>query len=86
MKKYDSVKDAVSDLENRGYTENFGEDEHCLYCQDLRLRLAPEDFIIDEVYRFGINAEGGVSSTVYAISSSEGLKGVLLDEPTNEPG
>ncbi|MCG2615747.1 phosphoribosylpyrophosphate synthetase [Terrimonas sp. NA20] len=86
MKNYGSVQDAISDLENRGYTESFEEDEHCLYCQDLRLRLAPEEFKVDEVYHFGTKAGEEAGCLLYAISSSEGLKGVLLAEPGREQG
>ncbi|MET0462140.1 MAG: phosphoribosylpyrophosphate synthetase [Chitinophagaceae bacterium] len=80
MRNYESLNDAISDLESRGYTESFEEDQYCLYCQDLRLRITPEEFIVDEVHRFGVSGEGGGRCTLYAISSGERLKGVLVDD------
>ena len=79
MRKYQSLKDAMADLEKRGYQENFEEEEFCLYCRDLRLRLAPEEFSVDEEYRFEKETKPGDSYVLYAISSSAGIKGIMVD-------
>ncbi|RYG45863.1 MAG: phosphoribosylpyrophosphate synthetase [Chitinophagaceae bacterium] len=79
MKNYQTLADAVVDLEKRGYQENFEEEEFCLYCRDLRLRLPAEEFSVDEVYRFENDASTGDNAVLYAISSSFGIKGIKVD-------
>jgi hypothetical protein len=79
MKNYESLVDALDDLRKRGYESDFATDKVCLYCGDLDIRLDPEDFHIDEAYRFegGSNPDDNV--VLYAISSSTGVKGILVD-------
>lgn len=80
MKNYQSLAEALDDLRTRGYESDFGTETTCLYCGDLDLRLNPEEFHIDESYRFeddDSSPEG--SAVLYAISSSTGVKGTLVD-------
>src|ERR1700741_3899614 len=79
MKNYESLVDALDDLKKRGYEADFATETICLYCGDLDIRLDPEDFHVDEVYRFEGNSNPDDSSVLYAISSSTGVKGTLLD-------
>jgi hypothetical protein len=79
MKNYDSLVDALDDLRNRGYLADFGTQAICLYCGDLDLRLSPEEFNVDEVYRFEGDSSPDDSAVIYAISSSTGVKGTLID-------
>jgi len=78
MENYQSPEDALDNLRKRGYEADFATGTYCLYCGDLDIRLDPEDFHIDEVYRFEGNASPGASFTLYAITSSTGLKGTLM--------
>jgi hypothetical protein len=43
------------------------------------LQLSPEAFIVDEFYRFEGMSSTDDNSIVFAISSENGLKGVLVD-------
>ena len=79
MKNYDSLIDALSDLKKRGYEEDFETETTCLYCSDLDMRLNPEAFHVDEVYRFEGDSNPDDNSIVYAISSTTGVKGTLVD-------
>ena len=79
MKNYNSVADALDDLKNRGYDEDFETQSTCLYCNDLDLRLIEEEFHVDEVYRFEEDAHPDHNAVVYAISSSAGIKGTIVD-------
>jgi len=78
MKTYESLVDALDDLRKRGYETDFATETVCLYCGDLDLRLDPEDFHVDEVYRFEGNTDPADEAVVYAIESKAGLKGVLV--------
>jgi hypothetical protein len=79
MKSYDSIVEALNDLKSRGYDADFGLASVCLYCGDLDLRLNPEEFNVDEVYRFEGDSNPDDSAVVYAISSTAGVKGTLVD-------
>lgn len=79
MKNYESLVDALDDLKQRGYEADFATDSACLYCGDLDLRLNPEEFNVDEVYRFEGDSTPDDSAVLYAISSSTGVKGTLVD-------
>ena len=68
MENYQSLEEALDNLRKRGYEADFSPDTDCLYCEDLDIRLDPEDFHIDEIYRFA----------VYAITSATGVKGTLV--------
>ena len=79
MKTYDSLVDALSDLKKRGYEADFETASFCLYCADLDIRLNPEAFHVDEVYRFEGDSNPDDSAIVYAITSDTGVKGTLVD-------
>jgi hypothetical protein len=78
MKNYESLTDTLADLKGKGYNEDFDIEPNCLYCGDLDLRLDPDDFHVDEIYRFKGNANTE-QPVLYAISTSAGTKGILVD-------
>lgn len=80
MKNYESLVDALNDLKERGYWADFGTDTVCLYCGELDIRLNPEEFHVDEVYRFDGDSNANNSKVLYAITSATGMKGTLIDE------
>ena len=79
MKNYESLVDALDDLRKRGYDADFSTQAICLYCGDLDMRLDPQDFMVDEVYRFEGNSDPDDNVVLYAISSSNGVRGTLVD-------
>lgn len=80
MKNYQSLTEALDDLKTRGYEADFATETTCLYCGDLDMRLNPEEFHIDEVYRFeDDDSSPDGSAVLYAISSSTGVRGILVD-------
>ena len=79
MKSYDTVTEALNDLQARGYTENFNLEKDCLVCEEKKIFLNPDDFEVDETYRFEGNTDPGDENVVYAISSSKHkIKGVFM--------
>ena len=78
MKNYESLGDALSDLRKEGYEDDFATESFCLYCSDLDMRLDPEHFHVDEIDRVEGNSNPDNSPTVYAISSSAGVRGTLV--------
>ena len=79
MKNYDSLAEALTDLKSRGYEQDFETQPNCLYCGDLDIRLDPEDFKVDEVYRFEGESSPDENTILYAISSSSGAKGTIAE-------
>src|SRR4030095_176540 len=79
MKSYESVVDALNDLRNKGYEADFSTSTDCLYCGDLDIRLNPEEFHVDEIYRFDSDSTPANNCVIYAITSSTGVKGTLVD-------
>jgi len=79
---YDTLSAAVNALIERGYTTDFllQDDKECLLCQSHSLELSPDEFTIDEVYRFEGNSDPGDESVVFAISSSKhNIKGLVIN-------
>lgn len=81
-KSYDTVSEAVNDLQNLGYTVDFSiiADKECIVCHRTRTELSPDEFEIDEFYRFEGDTDPGDEMIVYAISSTKNnVKGILVN-------
>lgn len=79
---YDTVTEAVKDLQKQGYTIDFAvlAEKECLICHQTATELSPEDFEIDHFYRFEGNSDPGDEMIVYAISSiKNNVKGIVIN-------
>lgn len=79
---YDTLSEAVNDLIKRGYTTDFllQDEKECLYCKEHSLELSPDEFVIDEVYRFEGDSDPADESIVFAISSARhNVKGMVIN-------
>ncbi|MGC4022841.1 MAG: phosphoribosylpyrophosphate synthetase [Cyclobacteriaceae bacterium] len=79
MKIFETVSDAVTDLKLRGYSSDFNLHPEWIECTPMSLRLKPDEFHVDEVHRFEGATDPDDSAVLYAISSTTGVKGLLLD-------
>lgn len=81
LRNYDTVSEAINDLIKRGYTYDFEiTNEACLYCVNAEIQLSPEEFEIDETYRFEGDTDPGDEMIVFAISSKHHkLKGIVMN-------
>tara|TARA_R110000868_G_scaffold83058_5_gene234713 strand:+ start:15099 stop:15392 length:294 start_codon:yes stop_codon:yes gene_type:complete len=79
MKNYDTLSEAINDLQANGYTHDFNLNTECLECAPLKIEVYPEDFKVDQVYRFEGMSSTDDNSILYAISSKNGIKGLLVD-------
>ncbi len=91
MRSYETLSEAVNDLIKRGYTHNFNIACDAIECSSIDLKLHPEDFEINEFYRFEGDSNPDDEEVVYAITSKDGIKGILVnaygaysDEMSNE--
>ncbi len=80
MRTYNTLSEAINDLTKKGYTANFNIKSDCLECAENELLLRPDEFEIDEIYRFQEMSDLDNESILYAISSSQNnIKGLLVN-------
>lgn len=79
MSNYDTLYEAINDLQQRGYTYDFNLKPECLECASLKMEIHPENFEIDEVHRFEGMSSTDDNSILYAISYKNDIKGLLVD-------
>ena len=79
MKTFETLSQAITALKTRGYTNDFNLHPEWIECQPLNKKLRPEEFHVDEVHRFEGMTNPDDSSVLYAIASTGGLKGLLVD-------
>lgn len=79
MKNYDTLSEAINDLQAKEYTYDFNLKPECLECASLKIQIQPENFKVDKTYRFEGMSSTDDNSILYAISSKNGIKGLLVD-------
>jgi Fe2+ or Zn2+ uptake regulation protein len=77
--EYDTVYEAIADLQQRGFVHNFNTQQDALVCEDIDLRLHPDQFTVVEYHRFEGMTDPADAAVVYAIRSDKGIKGVLVN-------
>jgi len=81
-RSYDTLSEAVNDLQKKGYIQDFlfSEDGECLLCAGKSTELSPEEFVIDDIYRFEGMTDPGDESILFAISSRDNLiRGLIVN-------
>ena len=81
MKNYDTLLDALKDIQERGYTEDFNvsNDDDTLICVQKDIKLTADEFEIDEFHRFEGPSNPDDMSILYAIRSDKyNVKGSLV--------
>lgn len=82
QRNYETVSEAIADLIKRGYVTDFSVlvDKECLVCHKTDRELSPDDFEIDETYRFEGDSDPGDEMIVFAISSAKyDMKGYVVN-------
>ena len=80
METYETLSEAVNDLQRKGYTYNFNVQGNVLMCNENNIQLRPSDFIIDSIFRFEGDTDPGDENILYAISSPKhNVKGLLVN-------
>lgn len=75
-----TLSEAINGLVKLGYTHDFNIKEECIVCNRTNITLSPDEFQIDEFYRFEGDSDPEYQSILYAISSSKfDLKGTLVN-------
>jgi hypothetical protein len=79
MKAYETLSQAIAELKKSGYINDFNLHPEYIECPPLKLKFAPVEFHVDQVHRFEGMSSTDDNSVLYAISSSDGVKGLLMD-------
>ena len=79
MKNPETLSEAVTLLQQDGYTEDFNIQSNFIECKNIDLKISPEEFLIDKFYRFEGDTDPDDEEVVYAISSDKHkMKGILV--------
>jgi hypothetical protein len=78
MKHFETLTEAMEDLHGRGYEHEFGPKKDFLEEISTGTRLKSEEFVVDEFHRFEGTSDPGDEMTLYAITASNGMKGVFV--------
>ena len=81
-RNYETVSEAVNDLNKRGYVTDFSilVEKECLICNKTAAQLSPDEFEIDEIYRFEGMTDPGDEMIVFAISAiKHNMKGIVVN-------
>jgi len=73
---YDTVSRAIETLREQGYTTDFNIEGNSLICSEGKFNA--ENFEVIDVYRYEGDTDPADEAAVYAIQSSNGLKGILV--------
>jgi hypothetical protein len=80
MESYTTLVDAINGLKAKGYTEDFNIKENYIDCNNGKYQLSPDDFKVDNVFRFEGESDPEDQSVLYAISAEKyNLKGLLVN-------
>lgn len=78
-KNYKNLLEAVESLQKRGYIYNFRYQDSSLQCGEISEKLTAKDLTIAEYYRFEGMSDPEDNSIIYAIESTQGHKGIVID-------
>ena len=73
---YGTVSEAIKKLRAQGFTVDFNLDENCIICNTNKFNV--DEFEIVDVYRYEGDSDPADEAAVYAIQSSDGVKGILV--------
>jgi hypothetical protein len=74
---YGTITEALEQLRKRGFTVDFNLKENCIVCHPHEFNA--DEFEIVDIYRYEGDTDPADETTVYAIESTNGIKGVLVN-------
>lgn len=74
-----TLSQKINSLKEKGYTLDFNLDEDKITDLKNKQSYIPDDFNIDKHYRFEGMSNPSDNSILYAITTSDGKKGILVD-------
>lgn len=78
MQYYSDLVEAIKGLRGRGYTIDFNLEKDRIVCSDEDVDCEPHEFDVDEYHRFEGMSSTDDNSIIYAITTDDGKKGILI--------
>lgn len=66
-------------LRERGYICDFELIDYKLFCRKCDKYFAPDELVIERVYRFEGNSNPDDMAVLYGVRANNGMKGVIID-------
>ncbi|HEY9044927.1 MAG TPA: phosphoribosylpyrophosphate synthetase [Ohtaekwangia sp.] len=79
MQSFETLSEAINYLKSKGYTNDFNLHPDWIECAPLNIKIHPQEFHVDAVHRFEGMTNPDDSTVLFAISSTSGVKGLLVD-------
>ncbi len=79
MRKKDTLSETMNALRDKGFVEDFNLLDTFLENKNKNSKYSAKDFEVEHYFRFEGNANPSDNSILYAIKTSDGTKGVLVD-------
>lgn len=79
MKSYDTLQEAIKDLRDQGFQHDFNLEKDKIYCKNLNMYYKPKEFQVTETHRFEGMSNPDDNEVLYAIITSVGDKGIMVD-------
>ncbi len=80
MNTMSTLSETITQLRAQGYTEDFNLKSQYLAGQRSAIQLSPEEFVVDQHFRFEGDSDPDDEAVVYAISAPKfNLKGTLVN-------
>lgn len=76
---YSSLSVAISQLQDEGFTEDFNLFEEGIVSKNLKKEWKADEWDVVRYFRFEGMTDPGDSSILYAIETTDGKKGLLVD-------
>lgn len=73
---YETVSEAINELKKRGFTMDFNIQENCIACDAGTFQA--DEFEIVDIYRYEGDTDPADEAVVYALTSKNGLRGILV--------
>ena len=74
-----TLSQIIPKLRERGYTDDFEYREGSLYSMKTGKSFTPGELVIERFYRFEGDSNPDDMAVLYAISTSQGIKGIIID-------
>jgi hypothetical protein len=78
MHSYETITEALKDLEVRGFKHSFVPSGNSILCKALGKMVRVGDFKIVEVFRFKGGSSPIDEEVIYAVESSDGIQGIIV--------
>lgn len=78
-KSYNTLSEAINDLQKNGYDIDFNLTEDQLESKALKQKWKPEELTVVKFYRFEGDSNPSDNSILYLIETKDGKKGMLVD-------